>query len=389
MSASPPLGRAASERPGFLRQHAVKLLASAIITACLVYALQSGGLKIFPVGVSFARVRWWTVPVYLSTLIAMSYFRAARWRFLLRGRVDIPTRRLVAVSWIGFAAILILPFRIGEFVRPYMIRSAGRMEDGRRVGHVSMSMATGTILAERIIDFLYLSSVLAVALVWVPTLDPLPKTVVDLKVTVEQVRIYGFTMLGVSTVAFIVIAVFYFARAWAHRATLTVFGLVSRPVGAKLAGIAESLADGLHLLGRGRDAWPFFIETTFYWGINVLGMWLLAWGCGVAHADGSAITFGETCALMGMLGVTILIPGPPGLLGVFQAGIYAGMTMYFPKDIVKGNGAAYVFLLYAIQVGWTLMGAAIFLLADRSARSALGEAEAAAERGDQERPTGQ
>ena len=59
-------------------------------------------------------------------------------------------------------------------------------------------------------------------------------------------------------------------------------------------------------------------------------MWLLAWGCGVVHADGSAITFGEACALMGMLGCTILIPGPPGLLGVFQAGIYAGMTMYFP-----------------------------------------------------------
>jgi hypothetical protein len=78
-------------------------------------------------------------------------------------------------------------------------------------------------------------------------------------------------------------------------------------------------------------------------------MWLLAWGCGVAHADGSAPTFGEACALMGMLSCAVLIPGPPGLLGVFQAGIYAAMTMYYPTNVVTVAGAAYVFILYASQ----------------------------------------
>jgi glycosyltransferase 2 family protein len=64
---------------------------------------------------------------------------------------------------------------------------------------------------------------------------------------------------------------------------------------------------------------------------------------------------------MGMLSCAILIPGPPGLLGVFQAGIYAGMTMYFPTAIVIGPGAAFVFLVYITQVvfcfvtaGWGL-----------------------------------
>jgi hypothetical protein len=89
------------------------------------------------------------------------------------------------------------------------------------------------------------------------------------------------------------------------------------------------------------------------------------------HADGSAITFGEACALMGMLGCTILIPGPPGLLGVFQAGIYAGMTMYFPTQVVTGAGSAYVFLMYVIQLVWTVFAAGIFLVGDRKALSKL------------------
>jgi hypothetical protein len=78
---------------------------------------------------------------------------------------------------------------------------------------------------------------------------------------------------------------------------------------------------------------------------------------------------------MGLLGVTILIPAPPGLLGVFQAGIYAGMTMYFPTNVVTGPGAAYVFLLYAIQVVWTLAAGALFLVGDRKNLTALEEAE--------------
>lgn len=353
------------ETKGFLRRHAAKLLASVIITAGIIFTLQKGGLTLVPEGGDFAHVRWVSIPAYLATLVVMSYFRAVRWRFLLRSFADVPRRRVLAVSWIGFAAILLMPFRIGEIVRPYMLREKGKL---------SMSSATGTVVAERVVDGLYLSVVLAIALLFIPTIDPLPTTVVGLPISVQQVRTSGFVMLGIFTAAFITIAVFYFARNWARSMTLAVFGIVSKRLGNKLAETAEKLANGLHFLGRGRDAGGFLIETTFYWGLNAFGMWILAWGCGVVHADGTPITFGEACALMGMLGCTILIPGPPGLLGVFQAGIYAGMTMYFPTSVVTGGGAAYVFLLYALQLVWTLASAGFFLAIDRSALKALSTA---------------
>jgi uncharacterized protein (TIRG00374 family) len=350
------------ESKGFLRKNAGKLVASAVITAGILFTLQKGGLTLWPKSEAFDHVRWISIPAYLVTVGIMSYFRAVRWRFLLRSFAEVPRKRVLAVSWIGFAAILLMPFRLGEMVRPYMLREKGKL---------SITTATGTVVAERVVDGLYLSIVLAVALVFVPTLDPLPANVVGLPVSVSSVRTSGFVMLGIFTLAFIVIAVFYFAREWAHRMTLAVFGLVSKKLGEKLAGTAEKLANGLHFLGRGRDAGGFLAETTIYWGLNAFGMWLLAWGCGVVHADGSPPTFGEACALMGMLGCTILIPGPPGLLGVFQAGIYAGMTMYYPESIVTQAGAAYVFLMYLVQLVWTIGAAAFFLLIDRKAMKAL------------------
>jgi hypothetical protein len=65
---------------------------------------------------------------------------------------------------------------------------------------------------------------------------------------------------------------------------------------------------------------------------------------------------------MGTLGVTILIPGPPFLLGTFQAGIIAGMGMYFEKDILEGPGIAFASLLFAIQFLWTALSGGVSLL---------------------------
>jgi hypothetical protein len=253
------------------------------------------------------------------------------------------------------------------------------LPDGRVVPEASMSMATGSVVAERVADALYLSIVLAIALLAVPTIQPLPETVIGLPVSVRQVRYAGFTMLGIFTLAFTVLAVFYFARTWMHKLTLAVFGIVSRRLAEKLAKIAEGVADGLHFLGRPRDAFPFLLETSAYWGLNVVGMWLFARWCGIVHADGTPATLGEACALMGMLGITILIPGPPGMLGVFQAGIYAGMTMYYPTEVATGPGAAYVFTLYAVQVGWTFAAGAAGFFIDREALVALEKAEVSKE----------
>src|SRR4029453_16136457 len=99
------------------------------------------------------------LPLYLMTLIGMSYFRAVRWRFLLRSFAEVPLRRVLAVSWIGFAAILLMPFRIGEIVRPYMLREKGK---------VSMSAATGSVVAERAVAGLFFSTTPPVRPVFIP-----------------------------------------------------------------------------------------------------------------------------------------------------------------------------------------------------------------------------
>ena len=377
-TASAPPARASGEAHprGFLRRHAFKFVASFVITCGIVFTIHKGGLKLLPEHGDFQHVRLWTIPAYFASLFAMCWFRSIRWRFLLRSISEVPKKRLFWVSCVGFAAILLLPFRIGEIVRPYLVRTPPGERGSLARRPITLTAATSSVVAERILDGLFLSVVLALALLLVPTVVPLPDRVVGIPVTVAHVRMSGYAMLGLFTALFVTVAVFYFAQAWAHRAALAVVGKVSQRLAERLVRIVEKFADGLHVLRRGRDAIGFLAETSLYWAINALGMWLLAWGCGVVHADGSAPTFGEACALMGMLGCAIFIPGPPGLLGVFQAGVYAGMTMFYPTSVVTGPGAAFVFLLYASQFVFQVLMGVLGLVVDRSGGlRALEEAE--------------
>jgi hypothetical protein len=339
---------------GFVRQHAVKLIASVLITLGIVYTIEKGGIQVVPDSGDFSHVRWHYLAFYAPLMLGMTWFRSVRWRFLLRSIVEVPKVRLLAVSCAGFLAVLLLPLRLGELARPYMLRTRPEeIQAGKPV--LSMTAATSSVIAERVIDGLFVSIVLAIVLVLVPTIQPLPDRVVGLPVSVAHVRLMGFAMLGLFSTALVVIAVFYFARDFALRLTRAIIGTVSRKLADKLAVIASNLADGLHVFRRGRDAAGFVAETAAYWLCNLLSMWVLAIGCGIIHGDGSSITIAEAAGLMGMVSCTVLIPGPPGMLGVFQAGIFAGMTMYFPKEIVVGAGAAYTFVFYAAAMLLTII----------------------------------
>lgn len=365
---------------GFFRRNSGKFVLSAIITTLLLVTLSKGGMPLVPKATDFEHTRWWTVGAYFLTLPMWGYFRAVRWRFLLRGFRPIPLIKILNVSWIGFAAIMLFPFRLGEFVRPLLLREKDDRDPNMVPSLVpglpprlSLTAATGTVVAERVIDGLYLSLVLAAALLLAPTVSPLPERVPGLPkaISVENVRHLGFVMLGIFSAALVVIAVYYFGRSFARRITLAVVGVVSKKLANFLANTAEKLADGLRAFSNPRDILGFLFETSLYWIPNALGMWLLAWGTGIVHADGSAITFLEACALMGMLGITILLPGPPGLLGVFQAGIFAGLASYFPEHIILREGAAYVFLMYTCQLVWSVLSAAICLRANQSAMASI------------------
>ncbi|GAC1394280.1 MAG: hypothetical protein NVSMB47_02980 [Polyangiales bacterium] len=342
------LGSAAGPRPSFLRRYWLKTLVSLALAVLIAWGLKRSGFDVRPPsGAAFSRVSWSLYGLHVVILVVLHLFRAMRLRHLLHPIApDFPNRRVLAAQWISFTAILLLPLRTGEVVRPYLLR------DGKRI---TMSAAVGTTGAERVVDGLVVTILLAVTLLFVPHLEPLPKTIGDAKIPVAAIPVLGFTMLGVFTILFAGMAFFYFQPAFSRRMVLATVGRVSPRIGDKLAGILAGIADGLHFLSGPRHAVPFMAETLVYWALNATMMWVLG------LAVGLSMTFGHACAVMGVLAIGILAPAGPGLYGVFQAATWGGLAMYFAPALILGKdspGGVYVFLLYGTQFVWNLVAAA-------------------------------
>ncbi|MFI5300372.1 MAG: lysylphosphatidylglycerol synthase transmembrane domain-containing protein [Polyangiales bacterium] len=328
-----------------IRRHWLKLVVSIAIAVVFGWTMHKAKLPLAPSAAQLAQVKWSWVAVHFALLVSVHTIRAVRWRHLLRPIApEVATRRVLAASWIGFAAILLLPLRAGEVVRPYLAR------DGKKV---SFAAALGTIGAERVIDGLVVTLALAGALVFVPRLPVLPDHVGDLAIPVSLVPRFGFLALFVFVAAFVAMALFFFAHGFALKLMHATIGRVSQPVADKLSRIVDGVASGLHFLAGPRYALPFLFETAVYWTLNAVGMLVLGYACGLD------MHLGHAFAVMGVLAVGILVPAGPGLIGPFQASTYAALAMYFDPHTVVAQGAVYVFLLYTVQFVWHLVAAAI------------------------------
>ena len=103
------------------------------------------------------------LPVYLATLAIIHLLRTVRWGILLEPVAKIPFARLNAVSAVGFTALLVLPFRLGEFARPYLIADRPRLR---------VSAALSSVVVERVADGIFTAVLLLVTLFAVPEGTP-------------------------------------------------------------------------------------------------------------------------------------------------------------------------------------------------------------------------
>ena len=331
----------------WIKQHRIKVVLSLVVALVFVWLLRAGALPFLPAKQALAQFHWWTLFAYIGVWTLVNTLRAWRWKFLLDPIHVVPVKKLLFTSFVGFAAILILPVRAGEFVRPALVREKGKL---------SGWAATGTVAAERIIDGLLLSVILLVGLAGSQQLNPLPERIGLLNVSPRVVPNATITALLVFAVGFVVMGIFYYARDWARRMTELVVGFFSKPLGSWLADRVERVSSGLSFLPQARYTAPFVFWTTVYWLLNAGSTLLLAYGCGLTE-----LSFAQCCVITGFLALGIMVPNVPGFFGQFQFSVYAALSLFVPESKLLAEGSVLVFMLYVGQtvvlLGSALVGA--------------------------------
>jgi glycosyltransferase 2 family protein len=325
-----------------------KLVLSLLPAVVIVWLMQSGSLRIVPPREELEQVAPATIPVYIAVWALMYVVRLSRWYWLLAPVQRVPLWTVLRVGAVGLLAIALLPFRMGEVVRPLLIRQPPKL---------TFWTASGTVGGERIIDALSVSVMLLVGLHVAKPQSNLPDHIGTLPVNVALVPQTAFVSALVFASGCLVMSVFYFQRAWARRMTELVVGAVSPRAATFLATKLEQMAEGLGFLSNPALSIPFVLATAAYWLLNAGTFWVLAVGCGL-----ESIGYWGAAATMGVVALGILVPATPGFFGMFQLATYAGLAMYLAPDVVMGRGSAYAFLGYVLPVGLSALAGLVAVL---------------------------
>ncbi len=280
---------------------------------------------------------WWVVAMF-PILVVSHLFRAWRWEYLLRPiKRDIRYRNLVSSLMVGYMMNNVLP-RAGELVRPYAI---GKLEG------LSRSAAFGTVMVERIFDFL--SMVVVLALVPLVYSGPLNQTFPWL----EETGIW----IMVLTVGFLGLFTFLMLRRDVVERILNLFVRHLSPRRAELvARIVHSFLDGFLFLKEKKNYFMIVILSIIVWGLYIVMMYVPFYAFGLTEKYSLDMSSALIVQAISSIGILVPTPGATGPYHYFT--IQTLTKLYGVEDELARS---YAMVTHAVGfIGITLVGVYYF-----------------------------
>lgn len=304
-----------------MRKTAQVLIGLAISLVALGLAFR--GANLAEVGQRLAEADYF----YLVPAIGLYWlgilFRALSWRVILAGRV--PLGRVYAATTEGYLLNNLLPLRLGEFGRAYLVSRGGR---------VSTAQALSSVVVERVVDLLMVMVLLAFFLPLVTGLDQARNAAV------------GTAALGLGALAGLVLVARF--RSLALRLGQAV--LARLPVGRARARWVETRAasflEGLAVLGDWRRALGAAFWSAAAWVVAGLATYLLLRG----FVPGATIPMGFF--VLTVLGLAAAVPSAPGAAGVFELSITKSLAVF---GVEQNLALSFAIVYHVLQLGITTL----------------------------------
>jgi len=290
----------------------------------------------------------WLLPSAVCTLLGYG-LRTVRWRVILSGAARAPMRTLFPVLIMGFATNNLLPGRLGEFWRAYLL--------GRKRG-VRKTFALASVVVERVFDGLTLILLLTVV-----------ARMVQLPGWSQQIEMLAAAVFAAATLGLLVLL-------WKP-------GVIQVPLrtvlhrfhGGMAAWIEERFDSFISGLGPLRHGRVLFAATALS-----LGVWVFEAGSYIALSRGLNLGLPSSLELPGLglalvtINLGIMVPSGPGYVGTQE---FFGTAAL---GVVGANAQAALALVvvshaiqYALITGLGLIFFAREQLSPRDLRPALAE----------------
>jgi uncharacterized protein (TIRG00374 family) len=292
-------------------------LAVGIVSSAIFLWLAARGIDWAQFSAALHQTRWvYLVPGVFFTMLG-HFSRAVRWKYMMAPVKECTIRPLWAATAIAFMVNNLLPARLGELVRAFVI---GRSQN------VSRSASFATIVYERVVDVFVL-----IILLWFCL-----------------VRISGPEWLARSAEILVAFNLALFLLLWSMVRWRARFrALIAKAVRPfphetreRMHVSADSFVVGLGVVSRPAAALPIGVLSIAVWGCAIAGVWfcLLAFDLQLPPLT--------SVLLIVLISLGSMIPSAPAFLGTLQYACVIGLGLY---GVDRSSALAYSAVYHATQ----------------------------------------
>ena len=245
------------------------------------------------------------------------WLRGIRWKWLFNDSASPSVASLYRAELIGYFGNNVLPLRLGEILRAYIVG---------KENNLPKSFVFGTVILERLMDMLALIFFGIILLFLYPF---------------EEGWVGDYILKGGSVILIVIFALIIIRR----------FKLKSTE--NKILRIFNQIMDGL-LSIRKKSIIPVVISSILIWSIYLLDVYL------IQRAFQFNLSWTQSLAILVISSLALSIPSAPGMIGTFHAAIKYTMVDLFAFTPNEGNSFAILMHAYG-YILFTLLGAYYFL----------------------------
>ncbi len=245
------------------------------------------------VGASIAGANLWLLAAAMAGHVASLLIRTWRWRLLLHPvKADIPYGPIWKFFNIGFAVTSLLPGRIGELLRPYLLaRDQG----------IRFTSSFATVVTERVVDLVAVLVMFGTIFIFPGALGPQPDHPM---IGVLKAVGLGALLVALAAVLFLVLLKVRLGTA------LRLVRFLTKPLPAKvsekIAGMVQAFADGVGGLRGWRQVGGLIGATAVNWFVVALSFWVALIAFGIEPPPH------HTFFLLAVVALGVVVPTPAG-----------------------------------------------------------------------------
>ena len=293
------------------RNVALSLLVSGVFLYLAFRNVPLAGL-----GEALGRVRpgWLLLAVLISFLIMA--FRAWRWQLELLPLERIPLGRLWPITAVAYLAINLLPARLGEVVRPWLLS---------RRSSVSFSNVVGNLVVEKTMDSVVILFYILTGLIAVDNLPTWVRTGAMIP------AVFAVTLVA------LVVLLWWRGEAFVDRWLL---GRLPERFGARLRRVLSAIIAGMQVLPNPTLLLAVFLVSLALWFLPILSSYIMI------RAFDFTVPFSAAVVVFIFIGFGTALPNVPGMIGPYQYACVLALELF---GVSKVDALAYGLVLNAVQ----------------------------------------